>query len=231
MVRKPTAFVLWIILSLFTAVAFGADKASNNSVPVRYSKAPAYVFKRVPRGSKSIFYGTWTNPKTKQPLSLHLYRLKRRIPKGWAGALLDYKVDVYELFRTTKLRLANTFSFSTDDEELVGIYIRQLWLDPVAKKSPIVQFDLIVDDFYGSSTTTVLVVCPKGIKNRPLYQYFGRWWNQTESGWTDINDSLSDANGYLLLKRYFSRAPHGETEPVETKLYWNGKQFAEKIEN
>jgi hypothetical protein len=225
----PLLFVLGA-LSLRPALAQVATKEAP-STPIRYSRAiPKSVLKLMPRGAKSLFWGTFSPKKGSGLMGVHLYDLS---PSNRGVSRRHLGLDVFtSTYRKPINRAVIDFAPSTQGALTAPFTALDLyWLKRSQKKQPVLKircFD--PQGFVGPAGDEVVVVFQAGWKGKAVSRSWP-WGNSNAPNQLHQENVLQyDDRGSLQLDAQVSEAPDAGAPPAGTYglFHWNGHNFITK---
>lgn len=213
-----------LIAALITAAAIPA-RAQQHVVTLKYSKQmPPAIRRAVPRGGKSLFFGTCRMAAGGPALQVHFYRtaaiVKRHDSTGLWISEPVHKLDIYEGTGRHSRRVNSTkFVFATGYPKF-GADI--LWVDPQTRRMPVVRvhyFD--PNGFYGMVGGYLLLAYPQAWRGPASVHRYSYGGDLREAN--SVQFDRVDERGFLMPVTSYGNRDHDGDSSTEHR--WNGEKF------
>lgn len=182
-----------LLLALFVVLAPSLARAQN-AVPLNIQKIayqhslPAAVARRMPRGAKSFYWGTFRPNSASPQYGLHLFKADPAQGKSWGESSKQQKftLDIFEVRRSGLKRINRLpFNYPSYTWGVSRVGVAFTWLDPTARTIPLLQFDIwSPEGIYGNIGENVYAAFPHGLKGNVGIRslQFGSWNASDTSG-------------------------------------------------
>ncbi len=217
---------LFFSLALMLRPALAQSNAKPApSTPIRYSRdLPHSVLKLMPRGAKSLFWGTFVPKKGSALMAIHLFNQTSEEPRYNFTRMLE--LDLFQRHGRSwrairRVPVQYPAAFGGTDK---AVDTQFFWVDP-QRKIPLFKFRVFdPSGFRGAIGDEVAVFFPNGFARSATIQSW-EWgsWSSSLSIGQELDWSQRDENGFLQVvsEEGFSGTPQRQKRVWR----WNGEKF------
>jgi hypothetical protein len=212
-----------LLLHAFPAAAQQQRLQFNEQKP-----APREARARLPRGAKSLRFGTLKIGSQNSDVLIHIYRLGTRKVEGSNQDIQVCRLDLLRRRRVKgRTRLARLSTLKIDsynDVDPAEGSLSGQWLDTKRHRIPVLL--LQANGGGGFGTDYFVFVFAGGLNKPPIIQKFGSSYNPGQDGNSFTFDAV-DERGFMVVNPLFNSfgAPPPVNELGPSTLYWSGKKF------
>jgi hypothetical protein len=183
---------------------------------------PKDILSRMPRGARSLNFGSIPMGPNNSDILIHIYTLSSR-----TDARQVNRMDLFQWHQSKgRMRLSRLHSLNIDsdgDANPAGVLPYARWLDTQNQRFPV----LITYGQGGFGGYAYVFVFAKGLSSPPVLQKFDYYWN-IGHGHSSVTFDKVDERGFMevVQKEHLgSSEPSPSDRDRETVLYWNGSEF------
>ena len=172
-----------------------------SATPIRYSRdIPKSVSRLMPRGAKSLFWGTFSPKKGSAQMAIHLFNQTSEEPRTNFTRMLE--LDLFQrhgkIWRAIKrVPVQYSAAFGGTDK---AVDTQFFWVDP-QRKIPLLKFRVFdPSGFRGAVGDEIAVFFPNGFTGSATTQAWAwGYWSSSDSLGQTSNWSQRDENGFLKI--------------------------------